>query len=378
MSSGFNDRFTAPDHSVFKVVFYPDRIFHAAYLNATRSPRYRYNVREVHEKVDITALKGEVFLDGTFLCNFLRIEYRASRLVELARQRGRLLGPRIGGWIKLLHDDPAKAAEATIELEYCRWTDAYQVEIWATIDAPPGQRHDFSVLDQMGRRGAITRFEALVPALNDIGKLRRLDVAFRESSPEVPIPDPLERPEWDNNYMRSHEEPRSPEPSSPENTVLDLNYRVDFQRSYFVDARAIEPVRYVNAMMDPGRPDASPDNIIEMRWLLQRELGGSLVFFHEVTVPPGKIEGTHQHAGSEECYYIVSGTGVTYVGVGDDPATDPYPTVDQPIYSLPNRLCKEVPIRPGHVVFAKSGGLHGIRNTGTEPLRFVSFLYHTR
>ena len=41
---------------MFKVVFYPDRIYHAAYFNATRSPRYRYNVTEVRSEVDITVL----------------------------------------------------------------------------------------------------------------------------------------------------------------------------------------------------------------------------------------------------------------------------------------------------------------------------------
>jgi len=30
----------------------------------TRSERYRYNVREVRSQVDITVLKGEVYLDG--------------------------------------------------------------------------------------------------------------------------------------------------------------------------------------------------------------------------------------------------------------------------------------------------------------------------
>ena len=44
---------------IFKVVFFPDRIYHDQYLNATRSPRYRYNVHEVRGYVDITVLKGE-------------------------------------------------------------------------------------------------------------------------------------------------------------------------------------------------------------------------------------------------------------------------------------------------------------------------------
>ena len=32
---------------------------------------------------------------------------------------------------------------------------------------------------------------------------------------------------------------------------------------------------------------------------------------------------------------------------------------------------------PGSVIYTKSGGVHGIRNPGSEPLKFVAFLYHT-
>ena len=58
MDVRFNDIFTSPENQIFKVVFYPDRIYHAAYLNATRSPRYRYNVQEVRNQLDIGVLKG--------------------------------------------------------------------------------------------------------------------------------------------------------------------------------------------------------------------------------------------------------------------------------------------------------------------------------
>ena len=79
-------------------------------------------------------------------------------------------------------------------------------------------------------------------------------------------------------------------------------------------------------MMDGENPERRDDNIIAMRWLFQRELGG-LVFFHEVTIPPGNFEGNHQHIGSEELYYIIEGEGIAYMRVGDDPANDRYPTV---------------------------------------------------
>src|SRR3954454_20865424 len=89
---GVNQNVTAPWNKVFKIVFFPDRIYHAQYLNATRSPRYQYNVLEVRGRADVTILKTEVYLDSKFLCNALRIEYRAGRLAEQVRERGRLLG----------------------------------------------------------------------------------------------------------------------------------------------------------------------------------------------------------------------------------------------------------------------------------------------
>ncbi len=37
-----------------------------------------------------------------------------------------------------------------------------------------------------------------------------------------------------------------------------------------------------------------------------------------------------------------------------------------------------MPVKPGSVIFTKSGGIHGIRNPSPDkPLRFVAFLYHT-
>jgi oxalate decarboxylase/phosphoglucose isomerase-like protein (cupin superfamily) len=236
----------------------------------------------------------------------------------------------------------------------------------------------------MGRGGAITRIPQLSATLRNIAALKRVRVAFAEGSPEVPISDPLPDPpgkdgerQWDTNYRRNYQHPHSSTPNHPGNTVQVNSYLLDFQRAYFKDARKIAPVRYENALMDEGDPERRPGNIVDMKWILQEELGGSVVFFHEVTVGPGVIEGTHQHVGSEECYYVVSGEGVAYMAAGDDPETDQYELVDHAIYGQPARPCRKIPVRQGHVIYAKSGGVHGIHNTGTEPLKFVSFLYHT-
>jgi len=164
------------------------------------------------------------------------------------------------------------------------------------------------------------------------------------------------------------------------------SYLLDFRRGWFFqNARELAPVRYQNAMTEPGSADFNApgpnDNIIEMRWVVQRELGGSNVYFHEVTIPPGTVEGTHQHIGSEELYYIFEGEGIAYMGAGDDLSLaddSKYPLRTVDIFGLPKHDVREVKVQPGSVIYTKSGGIHGIRNPhGSQPLRFVAFGYHS-
>lgn len=372
----FDDRFTYPDFETFKIVFYPDRIYHAAYLNATRSRRYRYNVQEVRNALDITILKGQVYMDGVFLCNFLRIEYRAGRLTEVARTRNRFLEDEIIAWLRLRPTglDPA---EAQMKLIYDRWVDAYQVEIWETLEPPLGKTHDFAVLDMMGKGGSIVKVREFGPALRDVKSIKQVEIAFRETERDLPFGYMIADPQWDNDFLRTHQAPNTDDPSNQANTVEDKNYLIDFQRGWFLNAKDVKPVRYRNAMMTPDNPDVRPDNIIEMRWLVQRELGSSVVFFHEVTIPPHTVEGTHRHIGTEELYFIVEGNGIAYMADGDDPNNDRYPLVEREIYTLGKKACRELPVAPGNVIYTKSGGVHGIRNNSDVPLKFVAFLYHT-
>jgi hypothetical protein len=244
MHAQFDQLFTQPENSVFKVVFYPDRIYHAPYLNATRSERYRYNVREVRSQVDITVLKGEVYLDGQFLTNFVRVEYRASRLVEQARERNRFMRSQLLGWLKLYPADATEGPESSVALHYDRWINAYQVEIWATLDPPSTSTHDYRILDQMGYRGPITRIRDFDAVLTDIRQLKRVALAFRENDVIIPDGYHIGMPEWDNNFLRSHEEPRTQQPSSSQNTVQDRNYLLDFQRDWYVPMSSdVQPVR---------------------------------------------------------------------------------------------------------------------------------------
>jgi mannose-6-phosphate isomerase-like protein (cupin superfamily) len=389
MDPAFDAIETHPENEIFRIVFFPDRIYHARYLSASRSPRYRYDVDEVRNGPDITVMKGSVYLDGTRLASVLRIEYRASRLVELARVRGRVLGERINAWLRVdvrpANDGPADGQpSATVTLAYDRLVDAYAVEMWDSLEPPEGSSHDHRVLPLMGANATITRPPALAPALVDIKAVRRVEVAFSELARSTPDGALIGDVQWDNNFLRSFQKPVTPEPSSPRNTIDVQNYLLDYQRAFFfADAHAVEPVRYRNAMMDTGmrdpsedNPEARDDNILEMRWLVQRELGGDLVFFHEVTIPPGVVEGTHRHIGSEELYYIVSGHGTVYVGVGDDPATDGYEAVERVVFGIGPKQCRRIPVGPGSMLLTKSGGIHGIRNDHQdEPLKFVAFLY---
>ena len=78
-----------------------------------------------------------------------------------------------------------------------------------------------------------------------------------------------------------------------------------------------------------------------------------MVFFHEVTVKAGVTEGTHQHIGSEELYYITEGTGTAYVGEHDDPALEDFPVVEEPRLGLGVRRCRQVPVKKGSVIYTK-------------------------
>ena len=392
----FSSRVTAPWNQIFKIVFFPDRIYHAQYLNATRSPRYQYNVLEVRGRADLTVLKSEVYLDSKFLCNALRIEYRAGRLAEQVRELGRLLGDEVLAWVELSHHELALSASARryVKMFYDYYVDAYQVEIWETLESPETGSHSFAVLDQMGLHKPITVIPGFKKALSDIRGVNGVRLSLRETEIDRPFNYKIANPGWDNDYFHSHQEPNSSRPNSIENTVDDRNYSVNFQRAWVKDASAIPPVFYQNAMMEqsssdyfrgdaptPGVMDGSK-NVMGMRWIIQRELGGTIVYFHEVELPPGAVEGTHQHIRSEELYYFIEGQGVAYVGAGDDPEVDNnYPLVDPmpDIYGLGPKPCRAVPVKPGITLFTKSGGIHGVRNPKVNPssLKFVAFGYHS-
>lgn len=385
-AASFGSAFTNVNNEIFKVVFFPDRIYHERFLNATRSPRYRYNVQEVRSYLDITAMKAEVYLDGRFLSNVLRFEYGATRLVEQARERNRFLGDGLVALIQPLPDGVAAPPQSRVRMQFDEWIGAFQVEIWETLEPFDGVNHDFTVLDQMGRNGTITALPELMDVMRRLPDLTKIQVSFRERERSFPYGVAISDAEagWDNAFLRSHQEPRTTNPSDTQNTIQDMSYLLDFQRGWYLHLDDIQPVFYRNAMMDgpdaSGKevnPDARPENIIAMRWIVQRELGGSMIFFHHVTIPPGHVEGNHQHIGSEELYFIIEGKGIAYLQDGDDPKTASYPVVSRVTMGLGPHDFRELPVSPGSIIYTKSGGMHGIRNVGDTDLKFVAFLYHS-
>lgn len=122
---------TDPSNQIFGILFFPDRIYHQAYLNATRSPRYRYNVTDVRSYYEVMCLKGSVFLDGEFYANFVRIEYRGSRLTEATRVKNRFLRNGCAAWLKLIDKSGNSAQTADdrpLVLHYDAWVNAFQAE----------------------------------------------------------------------------------------------------------------------------------------------------------------------------------------------------------------------------------------------------------
>jgi len=68
-------------------------------------------------------------------------------------------------------------------------------------------------------------------------------------------------------------------------------------------------------------------------------------YVREMRFPPGSTIGLHQHVGSEELYFIMSGTAVMIVDG------------------------EERVVGPGSAILTCSGGTHGLRNEGTEDVR---------
>ena len=70
-------------------------------------------------------------------------------------------------------------------------------------------------------------------------------------------------------------------------------------------------------------------------------------YVHKTTLPVGGSVGEHPHEGNEQFYLILEGTGEV-------------------------TLCGQIfPVKPYSIALIRSGGSHGIKNTGTTPLVYL-------
>jgi mannose-6-phosphate isomerase-like protein (cupin superfamily) len=103
----------------------------------------------------------------------------------------------------------------------------------------------------------------------------------------------------------------------------------------------------------PLHPDSAHDGegiVSAARIVTSADIDGPCTFMDYVEVPPGSSIGDHRHAGDEEEFYLVlSGQGV--MRIGDD----------------------VFPVTPGDLVRNPPSGLHGLANTGTDPIRLFVF-----
>ena len=85
-------------------------------------------------------------------------------------------------------------ARRSVKLHYDPWINAYQVEIWETLEPPgPGRTHHFQVLDQMGPAGPDHQ-RPFKPILARHRRLNGVELAFRENDVDLPFGYPIARP----------------------------------------------------------------------------------------------------------------------------------------------------------------------------------------
>ena len=97
------------------------------------------------------------------------------------------------------------------------------------------------------------------------------------------------------------------------------------------------------AESSPGIPERGWVDM-DVRWLITKDtVGAAKTVFGVTRFPPGARHELHRHPNAEEVEYLVSGSGVAYVG--DD----------------------AVELGPGEAVFVPQNAYHGFENnTGSE------------
>ncbi len=89
---------------------------------------------------------------------------------------------------------------------------------------------------------------------------------------------------------------------------------------------------------------------IETLWQPGAELKSKTRLCARMTLEPGSSIGYHDHAGEEEVYYIISGSG--------------FVTEDE----------RKFPVAAGDTVLTGNGAGHAVEATGTEPLVILAMI----
>ena len=94
---------------------------------------------------------------------------------------------------------------------------------------------------------------------------------------------------------------------------------------------------------------------VEMHKILNdvNELYGKGRLFNHMILAPGRSIGEHTHEGDNEIFYFLKGTG-TYNNNG---------TIVQ--------------VGPGDTTVCNDGEMHGLVNTGDEPLEFIALILYS-
>ncbi len=98
------------------------------------------------------------------------------------------------------------------------------------------------------------------------------------------------------------------------------------------------------------KPYGGVGAILKEELLSKEQAGEYCNLFGEVTIEVGATLGVHLHEGETETYYITQGTGLYY----------------------DNNDSYEVTV--GDVLFCESGSTHGLKNTGSEEVKFIALI----
>jgi quercetin dioxygenase-like cupin family protein len=113
-----------------------------------------------------------------------------------------------------------------------------------------------------------------------------------------------------------------------------------------------QKVRVDDVTIDPNlSADAGWVNMA-VQWIVTRDtVGSERTVFGVTTFPPGARHDVHRHPNAEEVFYLVEGGGLARVGNVN------------------------VRVRPGDVLVAKAGELHGFWNTSDTDRAVLVWCY---